>query len=152
VTAAAAVDWGRCLSYDGRGGRTARLRVVMGPHLDRQDGGRTAAVRAELAKATPEARVVALASLLSDLVAEALRIDPDALTPSRPLDEVGIDSLIAVDVQLAIDSALGVSVSTMQIIGKATLTSLAAAVLTQMGLGAVAEPAEAAAQPPLAAE
>lgn len=139
VVAAAQPDWNRIVSHDPRGARTARLAELCGPHLDRLGGGRATAIRDQLLGAPHAQRVNALAALLAEVVAAELKLEAASLTTVRPFDEVGVDSLIAVDLQLAIELALGVNVSTMVLMGGATLNSVAAAVLVQMGLGGDAE-------------
>jgi acyl transferase domain-containing protein/NAD(P)-dependent dehydrogenase (short-subunit alcohol dehydrogenase family)/acyl carrier protein len=141
VAVSAAIDWGRYSVYDARGTRTTRLHHVCAPHLERLDGGQAAAVRAKLVTVAHEDRMAALTALLGEVIAAALRVDAGVLTPTRPLDEVGVDSLLAVDLQLAIEGAIGISVSTMTLIGQATLTTLSRTILAQMGLNEHDKPA-----------
>ena len=128
-------DWERFVNYDPRGARTPRMLEIATPFLERKDGGRLEAIKETLSGAPPVQRVEALTALLSELVAAELKMEPEAVSPKRPLEELGVDSLIATGVQTAIESSIGVQVSSMLLIGGNTIQGLAEHILNRMGFG-----------------
>jgi NAD(P)-dependent dehydrogenase (short-subunit alcohol dehydrogenase family)/acyl carrier protein len=139
VYVGAKADWSRCCRYNPRSARTDRLLGLCGPYLNAQEGDRLSLVRAELAKLGDPERPAALGILLAEIIAGTLGIDAATITPTRPLADYGLDSLISVEVLVAIESALGTKVSAMALLGDATIEKLARAVLNGMGLGADAQ-------------
>jgi acyl carrier protein len=66
-----------------------------------------------------------------------LRIPPAKLDAERSLLELGMDSLMVVEMQMAVEKNLGVTLSTAELIDKPTIAALAAR-LTDRLLGAEA--------------
>jgi phthiocerol/phenolphthiocerol synthesis type-I polyketide synthase C len=84
---------------------------------------RTAAVRT-LDALPPEERRSGLGLALRGLVATVLRLAPERLPTDEPLTAVGIDSIVASEVVVALQRQLGVSVSTMRLLDDTTLDTL----------------------------
>jgi amino acid adenylation domain-containing protein len=94
----------------------------------------------------------ALLAPLTDLVARGLRLDPARIDPAQPLTAAGLDSLAAIELTAAIDSAWGIAVELADLIAGWSLADLAdhlqealakpraASPRAASGPGAVAEP------------
>lgn len=100
-------DW-RILSSTG----TAELRrpyfeMVYDPSNDSGGGG--AAFREELAGLDDDQQVAILRSRISEIVAAVLGLPPDAIAADQPFTELGLDSLMAVEVANRIQRVMGVT-------------------------------------------
>lgn len=85
-----------------------------------------AALRAMLA-GLPEAEAAEkVAALLAAEACRILRLPPEELDAARPLADLGFDSLMAMDLRLAAEEALGVDIPLMSASGGASLNDLAA--------------------------
>lgn len=133
-------DWKRFGSYDRRGAATPRLAETCGVHLKSIGSDlRLESLWRELAAAPYRDRLAALAYLLRDVVAKVMRLDPEMIPLETGLHQVGLDSLLSVTVQVAIQEQLGCSVSAMLLISGQPTLDIAAKVLEDRGLGEAAE-------------
>ena len=100
------------------------------------------ALIAELSSLEPADQVVLLASLIVEIIASVLRSDPADIAIDRSIDSLGVDSLMATEIQMLLDSNLGLSVSILELIGNVTVRTLATQCLKTL-TGAVPESANA---------
>ena len=130
----AAPDWERYTRYDARGSRSTRLQAVCAPFLDRDDSSKLASLTQFLTKAEFHERVNGLNALLVELIAAEMKIDASVLSANQSLDSIGIDSLIAADIQYRIEESIGINISTMLLIGESNVEKITQRILSQLGL------------------
>ena len=75
-----------------------------------------------------------LAGLIAAIIANELRQEPDSLSIDRPINDLGVDSLMATEIQLLMAGSLGLSISVMDMLGGATIRSLTDKSLAELGL------------------
>ncbi|MBW4677354.1 MAG: amino acid adenylation domain-containing protein [Desmonostoc geniculatum HA4340-LM1] len=80
----------------------------------------------------PEEQQQQLTSYLQELVAQVLKLAPSQLDYQQPLSTVGIDSLIAIELQNSIETKLGVVLPMANILEGSSIAELAIALLTQL--------------------
>ena len=113
-------------------------------------GGRLDAVALlrTLRSASAPERPPLLESHLQDQVARTLRMDPSKLTLDRPLNSLGLDSLMAMELKKRVETSLGVSLPVVRFLKGPSITELARELLahlaTEDALQAVLAPAAAA--------
>ncbi len=78
---------------------------------------------------------------LREQIAKVLRIPPAKISVDRPLTELGLDSLMAVELVNRVESQLGTAVPTGRLIGAPTIARISAVVL-EMLTGAAADSAK----------
>ncbi|HEY0605397.1 MAG TPA: amino acid adenylation domain-containing protein [Herpetosiphonaceae bacterium] len=83
----------------------------------------------------PEQRQPWLEHYLRGLVANALRIAPAAVEPEQPLSSLGLDSLMAVELQHTIETELRAIIPMARLLEGVTIAQLAADILTQVESG-----------------
>jgi amino acid adenylation domain-containing protein len=88
--------------------------------------------RDALVAVEPEARQPLLLSYLQVQVARVLNIAPSQLEPQQILSSLGLDSLMAVELQLAIETNLGIVLPMTSFLQEISITRLATEVLTQL--------------------
>src|SRR5262249_25543522 len=88
---------------------------------------------AALLNLEPDARPSLIGDVLAELLAETLGSAPDKIDRAASLLNMGIDSLMAMDFQAAIEKRLGIKVSTLELMKGNTLTQLAQHLATTLG-------------------
>ncbi|HEU4324092.1 MAG TPA: beta-ketoacyl reductase, partial [Roseiflexaceae bacterium] len=83
-----------------------------------------------------------IADYLRRTVAGALRLDINLLDPQQPLNTLGIDSIIAVELKNAVEGALGATVPIVEWLKGSSIADLAAFVAQQLAGEPVAAPPE----------
>ncbi len=97
--------------------------------------GEASVLRAELA-ALPAADALAqMVEILKHELAGILRLHPDSLTAEREVSDLGVDSLMAVELRAALESRLGVDLPVLSLAGKPTLRAIAARLLKSVVAG-----------------
>lgn len=79
----------------------------------------------ELAAVSKEQRLRALESHLQDVLAQTVKMSRDAVPVNRKLNEMGVDSLMVLELSLGIRERLGVNFSAMEFLKGPTLQQLA---------------------------
>jgi acyl carrier protein len=87
----------------------------------------SARLRIECADASREQRLSMVEGQLADALAETLKMGRDAILPDRKLNEMGVDSLMVLELSLGIRERTGVSFSAMDFLKGPTLRQLALA-------------------------
>ena len=122
----------------------ALLAKIVGPGEPAGTSVGAPDLRAALA-ATPEGeRAARLVAELREQAAKVLAARPAAIDPRRPLSDLGLDSLMAVDLQNTLSAALGVKLAPTVLLEHPTLEALARHLLAELGLAAEAPRAPAA--------
>lgn len=87
-----------------------------------------------LIKDAPDGEMQALTeSFVRVIVGRVLQISTDKLSANRPLSEMGLDSLMAVELLLRLEDEFAVSLPTSTISGSTTISSLAVVILDEYG-------------------
>jgi acyl carrier protein len=89
-------------------------------------------LRAMLADCSPEQARDMVADLLVQEVAGILKIPADRIDPARPLADLGMDSLMAVELRMSLEARVGVSLPLLSLSDGATLSTMAARVVRSL--------------------
>ncbi len=101
-------------------------------------------LREAVLSAAPAEQLGILDTFLREQVAKILRTTPGKIDSKRPLNEIGIDSLMAVELIHQIESQTGIAIPTGQLMGGAPTVLKLAEILLNIMTGGKAEPATAA--------
>jgi acyl carrier protein len=93
---------------------------------------------AELSELEPDEQLEVLVILITDVLATILKTDATQVPRSKPINELGVDSLMATEIQLALETKLGLKVAVLEILGDSTIQSLAKSSYASLGLAGVA--------------
>jgi acyl carrier protein len=124
-------EWGRYETLAGQSPRYAEL-IAADSSPDADPG---AVLRAELAGLPAADRFTVLASLVGSLIADELDIDAEAIPVDRPILDLGVDSLMATEIQALLGRDLGISVSVLEILDDLTIRAIADKALNAFGWG-----------------
>ncbi|MGF6596758.1 acyl transferase domain-containing protein/NAD(P)-dependent dehydrogenase (short-subunit alcohol dehydrogenase family)/acyl carrier protein [Paraburkholderia sp. GAS448] len=130
-------DWGR---YETLGSQSPRYAALIAADSNPDLGAREL-LRGELAELPPAERFTVLASLVASIIADELETAAGSINVDRPILDLGVDSLMATEIQLLLDRDLGISVSVLEILDDLTIRGIVARALDSFGWGASSEAA-----------
>jgi acyl transferase domain-containing protein/NADPH:quinone reductase-like Zn-dependent oxidoreductase/NADP-dependent 3-hydroxy acid dehydrogenase YdfG/acyl carrier protein len=134
----AEADWQQWSRHEPTGGKSPRFAGLVGAaSVATEDSGREK-FRQQLAELAPQDRQMVLAYTIAEIFGPELRIEAEDLDIHRPFNRIGIDSLMAVSLQLSMEAAVGVRVSAFELVGDGTVHELAMKCLSQLDLPAAA--------------
>ena len=93
-----------------------------------------------LAALPPEKRIDRLCAGVAAIVAESLHLSADTLDFHQPFNEMGIDSLLGLELQSAMSVKLGIEVSLMELMKSKGIAGLASDLLAKMRISDKDEP------------
>lgn len=128
------IDWSRWIeapAHFARSKRYSLLTSVDALKQNQRDEGER--LRAALDAAGPADHILIAQEFLRSQAAEVLRVPAAKIELERPLNEQGMDSLMAVEFMHRLDTNLGVSISPTKLVGKPTILHLAESVLEALG-------------------
>lgn len=116
------VSWPRWQEFEPTGGQSLRFL-----HLANVTAGDKAvtSLAKEISLLSPEEQQARLESLLIELVAKTLRLPLNKINAHASLSQMGVDSLMAAELQAAINQTLGFRVSTLELMKGQDLGHLA---------------------------
>lgn len=125
-TGAFLVDWQKWHEAHPKLGADSRFRDLL--QRSGSDGGNLAIneLRREMEGFSKEQRLAAMELRLQGVLARTLKMAPDAVSPDRKLNEMGVDSLMVLELGLGIKDELGISFSAMEFLKGPNLRQLAA--------------------------
>jgi len=132
-------EWGR---YETLGAKSPRLAELVASDAV-ADNSAGDLLRAELAALPASERLVALAERVSALVARLLDISGQSIALDRPIADLGIDSLMATEIQLSLREELDIMISVLELSDGATIRTVVNDALNDWGLGDNDAPAAA---------
>ncbi|MEM9046076.1 MAG: type I polyketide synthase, partial [Pseudomonadota bacterium] len=136
VIYAAEMPWGQL---------SGPLRSIDTPRFERVDRSRPIGFGQEgcravdLAELDDEAARAKILDALLDETARILRLPLSEIDPLRPMMDLGFDSLMAVDLKLATESHLGISMPLMALGDQITLAELAGKILARIRTSSIDE-------------
>jgi acyl transferase domain-containing protein/aryl carrier-like protein len=138
---AVSADWSKARET-AVGGRLPAMFADLGAAASsaEPDGGAGAAdaVLARLGSLPEDARLAELAAYLRDATARVMGLDPESLGLDDALSGLGMDSMMAIEVKRRIEATLHVEVSVLDLMQRATITTLSAGILGHLQLSPVA--------------
>lgn len=118
--AAASMDYALWGDTYAKWAASPRYRHLMPERAE--DGGEGAGL--SLAALSPEERLQKVTATLSELVASILRLPADGVDTGKSLLAMGVDSLMAMELQLGIDRQLGLKIPTLELMKGVALRAL----------------------------
>jgi thioester reductase-like protein len=148
------IDWAKWAAVTHRLTSTPRYALLTTEDALKQTASSgTNWLRDTVLAAKAEDQFPILETFLREQVAKVLRTSPAKIDPRRPLNEIGLDSLMAVELIHQIESLTGIAIPTGQLMGGAPTVNKLSEILLNILTGGKAESATVAtAQEAVAAE
>ena len=100
---------------------------------EQQEQGTKQALMAQLSTLSPEEQLTFVATRVRERLAKVLQLPADKIELHQRSNQLGIDSLMALELKQELDLEFGVEIPTMQILKGATVTQIARLLLEKMG-------------------
>ena len=124
------LDW-RVLRRALRAVRSSRFALLGHPGDEREEGGGD--IHEVLAGLSEAEAHETLTGLLSEQVAKVLRLPVERIERNASIYDLGMDSLMAVELHMAVEERFNVHVPVMTVTGSASITQLAGSIAGQLG-------------------
>ena len=141
------VSWHRWSQYEPKGGSSPRFieLVKAESESDNQDSGNLLAN--QLIALDENGRLEMLSLLIAEQVSETLRLPSDAIDTSHPLTQMGIDSLLGVELQIGLNMKFGIELSALELIKGNNIVQIAEIALKKLNLDDISAEANEATAP-----
>lgn len=132
--AAIRVDWNKWRQFF-RGMQENPLleRIFASGMEEQQSGGVSSDWRRKIEGANADERESLIAQALKEVVGSVLRVKPDGLRDEQPLTDLGMDSLMGVEVENLIESTIGVALPPASLMRARTIGQIATLINQHLG-------------------
>jgi acyl carrier protein len=124
------------------------LERILASVESQEDGGVKSDWRLKIESAAPKDREPIIAAAVRDVVSSVLRVKPDSLRDDQPLTDLGLDSLMGVEIENSLEAAIGVALPPASLMRARTIGQIASLITGHLG-ARTATPAPAAAPAPV---
>jgi len=100
-----------------------------------ETGGAKSDWRVKIEAAAPADRIDVIGLAVRDVVGSVLRVKPEGLRLDQPLTDLGLDSLMAVEIESSIENSIGVALPPASLMKARTIGQIAMLVSEHMGGG-----------------
>ncbi len=144
------VDWSKWeKSFRGLQDSPLLENVIVAGADGAETGGAKNNWALKIESAAPEAREGIIGEAVRDVVGSVLRVKPESLRADQPLTDLGLDSLMAVEIENSLESAIGVALPPASLMRARTIGQIATLIAEY--LGGTAEANAPAPEPPVEA-
>jgi acyl transferase domain-containing protein/NADPH:quinone reductase-like Zn-dependent oxidoreductase/SAM-dependent methyltransferase/acyl carrier protein len=135
------VDWSKWRqSYRG-GQESPLLERIYAAGVDApESSGTKSDWRLKIESAAPADRTEVIGQAVRDVVGSVLRVKPEGLRFDQPLTDLGLDSLMAVEIENSIESSIGVALPPASLMKARTIGQIASLIAEHMGASKGASP------------
>ena len=119
------VDWAKWRQSFRSMQENPLLERIMASVEGQESGGATSDWRLKIEAAAPDERETVIAQAVRDVVGSVLRVKPDSLRDDQPLTDLGLDSLMGVEIENSIEGSLGVALPPASLIRARTIGQIA---------------------------
>ncbi|MFM8719377.1 MAG: SDR family NAD(P)-dependent oxidoreductase, partial [Chthoniobacterales bacterium] len=139
------IDWAKWRQAS-KGAQDNRLfeRVLSGTAEADESGGKVGDWRKRIDAAGADEREGVIVQALQEVVGSVLRVKPDSLRPEQPLTDLGLDSLMGVEIENMIENSIGVTLPPTSLLRARTIGQIATLIDEHLGGGANKSPVTAA--------
>ena len=111
-------------------------RVLSGTEEADETGGKVGDWRKRIDAADPAERESVIVQALQEVVGSVLRVKPESLRPEQPLTDLGLDSLMGVEIENMIENSIGVTLPPTSLLRARTIGQIAGLIDEHLGGGA----------------
>jgi NADPH:quinone reductase-like Zn-dependent oxidoreductase/acyl carrier protein len=147
------VDWAKW-RQSLRGSQESPLleRVFAAGTEGAEAGGAKSDWRLKIESSAPDGRADIIALAVLDVVGSVLRVKPESLRADQPLTDLGLDSLMAVEIETSLESAIGVALPPASLMRARTISQIVTLIVEHMAGSAAGRSSTPPAEPAPAEE
>jgi acyl carrier protein/short-subunit dehydrogenase len=136
------VDWAKWRQFFRSVQENPLLEHILSAVEGQESGGVTSDWKHKIESASPEEKEAVIADAVRDVVGSVLRVKPDSLRNDQPLTDLGLDSLMGVEIENSLEAAVGVALPPASLMRARTIGQIASLIAGHMG-GKAAAPTAA---------
>jgi acyl transferase domain-containing protein/acyl carrier protein len=140
--AAIRVDWAKWRTFFRGMQSNPLLERIFAAVEGQESSGVTSDWRNRIESASPEEKETVIAQAVREVVGSVLRVKPDTLRDDQPLTDLGLDSLMGVEIENSLESAIGVALPPTSLMRARTIGQIASLIAGHVG-GAATAPSAA---------
>jgi acyl carrier protein len=145
--AAIRVDWAKWRQFFRSMQENPFFERILASVEGQEGGGATSDWRLMIESAAPKDREPIVTAAVRDVIGSVLRVKPETLRNDQPLTDLGLDSLMGVEIENSLETAIGVALPPTSLMRARTIGQIASLIAGYMG-GKTAAPAAPAAAAP----
>ena len=128
------IDWGKWRqSFRGLQDNPLVERILTSGVEFEESSGQAGDWRVRIESAEPEAREAVIVQALQEVVGSVLRVKPESLRPDQPLTDLGLDSLMGVEIENLIETSIGVTLPPASLMRARTIGQIASLIHAHLG-------------------
>jgi NADPH:quinone reductase-like Zn-dependent oxidoreductase/SAM-dependent methyltransferase/acyl carrier protein len=148
--AAIRVDWAKWRQFFRSMQENPLLERILASVEGQESGGVKSDWRLMIESAAPKDRETIITAAVRDVIGSVLRVKPDSLRNDQPLTDLGLDSLMGVEIENSLEATIGVALPPTSLMRARTIGQIASLIAGHMH-GKTATPAPATAAAPVEA-
>jgi phthiocerol/phenolphthiocerol synthesis type-I polyketide synthase C len=140
--ALAEVSWSRlaALPAIAKAPKYAHMRDLMSEEAGEASGANVEAIRTRLADLPREEAIATVQQLLIKHITGVVGIAPAKIPTDQPLTDLGMDSLMLVELQIGLDKQFGIAIPTLELMDLATVEKLGRRIVDEIGSARASAP------------
>jgi NADPH:quinone reductase-like Zn-dependent oxidoreductase/acyl carrier protein len=131
--AAIRVDWAKWRTFFRGMQENPLLERIFATVEGQESSGVTSDWRNRIEAAGPEEKEAIIAQAVREVVGSVLRVKPDTLRDEQPLTDLGLDSLMGVEIENSLEAAIGVALPPTSLMRARTIGQIAALIAGHLG-------------------
>src|SRR4029453_7164559 len=131
--AAIRVDWAKWRQFFRGLTENPLLERILASVEGQEEGGVTSDWRLKIESAAPKDREPIIAAAVRDILGSVLRIKPESLRDDQPLTDLGLDSLMGVEIENSLEAAIGVALPPTSLMRARTIGQIVTLIAEHMG-------------------
>ncbi len=138
------VDWAKWKSFFRGMQENPMLGRIFASLESQETGSAVSDWRGKIDAAAPAEREGVIAQAVREVVGSVLRVKPDSLRIDQPLTDLGLDSLMGVEIETSLEAAVGVALPPTSLMRARTIGQIATLIAGHLGGAPVAAPVKSA--------
>ncbi|MGB8168186.1 MAG: SDR family NAD(P)-dependent oxidoreductase [Chthoniobacteraceae bacterium] len=131
--AAIRVDWAKWRTFFRSMQENPLLERIFATVESQESGGAKSDWRNRIEAAAPDEKEAVIAQAVREVVGSVLRVKPDTLRDDQPLTDLGLDSLMGVEIENSLEAAVGVALPPASLMRARTIGQIATVIAAHMG-------------------
>ncbi|MDQ3624658.1 MAG: acyl carrier protein, partial [Verrucomicrobiota bacterium] len=127
------VDWAKWRTFFRSMQENPLLERIFATMEGQENSGVTSDWRNRIEAAAPEEKEAVIAQAVREVVGSVLRVKPDTLRNDQPLTDLGLDSLMGVEIENSLEAAVGVEHPLASLMRARTIGQIATVIASHMG-------------------
>lgn len=128
------IDWGKWRqSFRGLQDNPLVERILASGVEFEESAGQAGDWRVRIEAAASEEREAVIVQALQEVVGSVLRVKPESLRPDQPLTDLGLDSLMGVEIENLIETSIGVTLPPASLMRARTIGQIASLIHAHLG-------------------